>query len=400
MMNIGIDYISMSLFNRKTPPRKTPGPKPSDGMPLDSASEAITNRLPQTSTRATTNTHFYLPDLCSITALLPLILVGQLLALALGIAASRLPDFDWMGFSLLSAEILWIVLIGAALLCRLRPVLTRLSAASGVALCFVTLLLVIATVATAGQWLLSYLTLDWRSSAWIILEQVAVGGILAGLVLRYFYLQQQLNVQQQAQLQATMQAKFQSLQSRIRPHFLFNSMNIIASLIESDPETAERVVEDMSALFHASLSDAEDLVPLTQELSLCERYTNIEQLRLGERLQICWQKNLHSEKHMVPSLCLQPLIENAIYHGVQPLVEGGTIYISIVDADGQLCCTVRNPYTQETANLKRNQGNGMALDNLEQRLHARYGEAARFSIVREPQQFTVTFTIPGTGVAE
>jgi two-component system, LytTR family, sensor histidine kinase AlgZ len=340
------------------------------------------------------NAHFYLPDLCSITALLPLILVGQLLALALSLSASQLPAFDWLRFSLLSSEILWIVLTGAALLCRLRPLLQRVSAASGVALCFTTLISVIALVAIAAQWFLSYLTLDWLNSIWIVTQHVAVGGILSGLVLRYFYLQQQLNVQQQAQMQATMQARFQSLQSRIRPHFLFNSMNIIASLIDSDPETAERVVEDMSELFRASLSDAEDLVPLSQELSLCERYINIEQLRLGERLHVNWQKNLHSDQHMVPSLCLQPLIENAIYHGIQPLVNGGTIDIDILDEHNRLQCTVRNPYTQETANLRRNQGNGMALDNLEQRLRARYGNAAIFSVMREPQQFTVSFTIP------
>ncbi len=187
-------------------------------------------------------------------------------------------------------------------------------------LCFTILLLIIALVAIAGQWLLSYLSLDWHNSIWIVAQHIAVGGILAGLVLRYFYLQQQLYVQQQLQMQATMQARFQSLQSRIRPHFLFNSMNIIASLIDSDPETAERVVEDMSALFRASLSDEEDLVPLAQEISLCERYINIEQLRLGERLHVNWQKNLHNDQHIVPSLCLQPLIENAIYHGIQPLV--------------------------------------------------------------------------------
>ena len=174
------------------------------------------------------NAHFYLPDLCSITALLPLILVGQLLSLALALAASQLPVFNWLRFSLLSTEILWIVLLGAALLCRLRPLLQRISPASGVALCFTALIIVIALVAITGQWFLSYLTLDWRNSVWIVIQHIAVGGILSGLVLRYFYLQQQLNVQQQAQMQATMQARFQSLQSRIRPHFLFNSMNIIA----------------------------------------------------------------------------------------------------------------------------------------------------------------------------
>lgn len=341
---------------------------------------------------AAVSAHFHLPDLCRITALLPLILVGQLLALALTLAVRRPPAFDWLHFSLLATEILWIVLIGAALLCRLRPLLLRMPAAAGVALCFAVLLLAIAVVATGGQWLLASLSLDWRGGMWVVLQHVAVGGIIAGLALRYFYLQQQLHLQQQAQLQALMQARFQSLQSRIRPHFLFNSMNIIASLIDSDPETAEKVVEDMSALFRASLSDAENLVPLGQEISLCERYIHIEQLRLGDRLQVAWDKQLQGDKYLVPSLCLQPLIENAIYHGIQPLVEGGTITIAVHDTGNRLSVCISNPVSGEIANRKR--GNGMALDNLEQRLRVRYGAAASFSVAREAGTFTVSFSIP------
>ncbi len=337
--------------------------------------------------------HFYLPDLCNITALLPLILTGQLLALMLTVANTAPPAFDWLGFSLLSCEILWSVLIGAAALCRLRPLLQRLRATTGVALCFLLLLVVIAAVAAAGQWLLSYLTPNWQSSLWIIVQHLAVGGILSGLVLRYFYLQQQLHLQQQLQMQATLQARFQALQSRIRPHFLFNSMNIIASLIDSDPETAERVVEDMSSLFRASLSDAEDLVPLEQEIQLCQRYIHIETLRLGSRLQVNWQQQLHNPQRPVPSFCLQPLIENAIYHGIQPLRDGGVIDIQLNDDNGQLYCCVQNPLTEDTANIKRS-GNGMALDNLEQRLRARHGNSVQFSVRREAQRFTVSFTLP------
>lgn len=338
-------------------------------------------------------THFYLPDLCSISALLPLILVGQLLAIAISIATTRLPAFNWMGFSLLACEILWIVLIGAAVLCRMRAWLQHFSAATGVALCFISLLAVIALVATAGQWLMAYLSLDWKNGTWTVLQHVTVGGILAGLVLRYFYLQQQLHLQQQAQMRATLQARFQALQSRIRPHFLFNSMNIIASLIDSDPDMAERVVEDLSTLFRASLSDAEDLVPLEHEITLCQRYINIEQLRLGERLQVTWRDTLRNKQYRVPSLCLQPLIENAIYHGIQPLTQGGTIAIDLRDDDEALHCSVQNPCAQDTANMPRS-GNGMALENLEQRLQARFSARATFAIQRDAQHFTVSFSIP------
>ncbi|MEZ5538792.1 MAG: histidine kinase [Pseudomonadales bacterium] len=339
------------------------------------------------------DTYFYLPDLCSITALLPLILVGQLLALVLTLAASPLPAFNWPRFSLLACEILWIVLVGAAVLCRLRPLLPRVTATTGVALCFASLLAVIAAVAIAGQWLMAYLTLNWSQSAWLMIQHLAIGGILSGLVLRYFYLQQQLHLQREIQIRATLQARFQSLQSRIRPHFLFNSMNSIASLIDSDPDTAERVVEDMSALFRASLSAAEDLVALEQEISLCQRYIHIEQLRLGERLQVQWDIQLQNPQVKIPSFSLQPLIENAIYHGIQPLTRGGTINITLSDNNDILRCVVSNPFTEETANIARS-GNGMALENLEQRLKTHYGSAINFSILREKNLFTVQFSIP------
>ncbi len=121
-----------------------------------------------------------------------------------------------------------------------------------------------------------------RAGQWAaIAKQLGIACIIAGMVLRYFYVQQQLREQEQSELQSRIQA----LQSRIRPHFLFNSMNIIASLISVDPETAESVVEDLSELFRASLNDAGNQVLLTEELELCERYVRIEQLRLGDRLK-------------------------------------------------------------------------------------------------------------------
>jgi two-component system sensor histidine kinase AlgZ len=343
--------------------------------------------------------HFYLPDLCSIQALLPLILIGELLALVLTLAGSQMPYFNWPHFSLLSTEILWIVLCGSALLCRLRPWLDRINASQGAVLCYVTLLLVISVISAGGQILLTQLGPDWHIGLWTVIQHVAVGGIIAGLVLRYVYLQQQLHLQQQTQMQTQMQARFQALQSRIRPHFLFNSMNIIASLIDSDPEMAEQVVEDLSALFRASLSDVEDLVPLSAEIALCERYIHIEQLRLGDRLQVQWQKNLHSINHAVPSLCLQPLLENAIYHGIQPLLDGGTIVIQLSDVqlndqNTRLSVRISNPYTQDSALHKT--GNGMALENLEQRLHAHYGAAAQFSVQRDNAQFVVAFSMATT----
>lgn len=338
---------------------------------------------------------FYLPDLCSVQALLPLILTGQLFAVLFSLIKSPPPFFNWFLFALLSIEILWIVMVGAACLCALRPLLKKLLAPAGALLCFVVLLLVIGLLSWAGQRLLAGMGTPVPDDLWPVVQHLVAGGIISGLVLRYFYLQQQLHQQQQLQLEVQMQARFQALQSRIRPHFLFNSMNIIASLIATDPDAAEKVVEDLSALFRASLGNAEDIVPLAHELDLCERYSHIEQLRLGERLQVNWHKTLSSDQHPVPALCLQPLLENAIYHGIQPRVEGGAIDITLSDSNGRLTVEIRNPYDDGHVGLRvGHRGNGMALANLEQRLLSRYGEGAAFSISREAGMFVVEFSIP------
>jgi two-component system sensor histidine kinase AlgZ len=169
-------------------------------------------------------------------------------------------------------------------------------------------------------------------------------------------------------------------------------MNIIASLIHSEPDTAEQVVEDLSTLFRASLGNEGDLVPLTHELDLCERYIHIEQLRLGDRLHVNWHNMLQSNKHLVPSLCLQPLVENAIYHGIQPRVTGGVIDITLSDADQRLSVCISNPYDLYAPASRS--GNGMALNNLEQRLLSRYGKAATFSLSQDQETFVVSFSLP------
>ena len=198
-----------------------------------------------------------------------------------------------------------------------------------------------------------------------------IAGIITGLALRYFYVQQRLRAQEQAELQSRIQA----LQSRIRPHFLFNSMNIIASLIAVDPETAESVVEDLSELFRASLNDAGNRVSVEEELELCRRYVRIEALRLGDRLHMEWDVSGDLTGLRLPMLTLQPLLENAIYHGVQPLPEGGTITVKMWTDEDNLRVTITNPLPPAQAQTHA-EGNKMALDNIRSRLAVLYGDKA------------------------
>lgn len=232
----------------------------------------------------------------------------------------------------------------------------------------------------------------------LLLEQLALAAIIGGVALRYLYLQQQLINQREAELQARIQA----LQSRIRPHFLFNSMNSIASLISIDPNTAERLVEDLSELFRASLAEP-SLTPLARELDLCRHYLAIEQLRLGERLKVDWQLGEFDPQLKIPSLILQPLLENAIVHGVEPLPKGGTITIKLQQTKHQLRLQITNPYPLEklahsTGNSKMaNRHNHMALGNIRHRLVAHYGSSARLSSSAEQGVYSTYIFCPLKG---
>jgi two-component system sensor histidine kinase AlgZ len=345
----------------------------------------------------------FLTDLCSSQSVFLLVLVAELLALLLTISASAgLQHFDWDKLALISVQIQWVVLFSAIALCRLRFWLGRQDHVRAGIASYALVLGITLVLSSAGQWIIygvSGLALvedyEFEFNSWQLLNNMVIAAILGGILLRYLYLQQQLRNQQQAE----MQARIQALQSRIRPHFLFNSMNSIASLIATDPDTAERVVEDLSELFRASLAEP-SLIPLERELSLCKHYLDIEQLRLGRRLQVDWQIGECNKQLKIPSLMLQPLVENAIFHGVEPLPRGGKITVKVSQNDKQLSIVITNPYMLAKKNQPNSEPaqrhNRMALDNIRRRLTAHFGAAARLSSSAENGVFTTYIFCPLT----
>jgi len=308
----------------------------------------------------------FLPDLCKVQSVFTLIIGGELLALALVLADVGVYPVNWQQLGSVSFMVQWIILLSAASLCPLRPFLGRHSIALAGTVSFSLVLLVTLFVSVLGQWISRSGNFDY----WQILTNLLLAGIFAGIVLRYFYIQQQLLEQEEAELKARIQA----LQSRIRPHFLFNCMNSIVSLIGSDPERAEHVVEDLSDLFRASLAEP-GLVPVGHELALCKQYISIEKLRLGPRLKMDWQVGDFPSETRIPSLLLQPIIENAIYHGIQPRVEGGIVEISVQAKGNLLTIVVRNPLVLRVEHMSK-PGNRVALENIRHRLAAYYGDSA------------------------
>ena len=344
---------------------------------------------------------FHLPDLCTVQSLLFIVLAGALLSIVFTLANSQLRHFNWYNFSLIAFFILWVILLNVAVLCQLRPVITRQSLLKGSLISYGLIVTVTLLVSLMAQWLEVFLLGQENGvDYWLVTNQVLIAAILAGVSLRYLYLQEQLHIQQQSELASRIQA----LQSRIRPHFLFNSMNIIASLIETEPKLAERVVEDLSVLFRATLSDANQLVPVKSELDLAKNYLHIEGLRLGDRLKIDWQLDELEPNWVIPHLSIQPLVENAIYHGIQPLAQGGTITVSIKRRDGKIAVQIRNPVPEDalvaTNKDSERKGNSLALENLQRRLAAYYGDEASFSAGKQANEFAVEFICPPNAIRQ
>ena len=314
--------------------------------------------------------HLY-PNLCEGEGLLGLVVTAELLSILVVVVESGIGGFDWLQLGSTSLMALWITLLSAATLCLSRGFLARFSRTLAAGLSFLCILLITALVSLVSQAAMGWLDMG-RSGyvdPWSLLNHVIIAAIPAGILLRHLYLQQMLRAQQRAELESRIQA----LQSRIRPHFLFNSMNIIASLIGSDPEKAESVVEDLSDLFRHALTDNHTLVPLRDELNLCRRYMSIEKLRLGERLRTVWQIDDYGTSVQIPSLTLQPVLENAVYHGIQLIPEGGEIVVTVGRDRDRITIDVENP---RNPRMQHNKGNKMAIENVRTRLQAHFGTTA------------------------
>jgi len=190
---------------------------------------------------------------------------------------------------------------------------------------------------------------------------------------------------------ALVEARLQALQARIRPHFLFNSLNAVLSLIRRDPQRAERSLEDLADLFRTLMSDARQFVRLADEISLLERYAELEQLRLGERLRITWELDGAPPDALLPPLVLQPLLENAVYHGVEPLTGPGEVVVHIMRHGERVLARIENPYLE--AEVQR-AGNRMALENIRERLQLFFDAEARITTAALEGRYRVEIEIP------
>lgn len=318
-------------------------------------------------------------DVCHVGLVLRAVLGVQLL-LALGAAIVARDAGQWIALTVngtvvtMFAVLSWLLAVCAAK--RLWPRLPE-------AVQWGALMLLGAVGALLGFGLLS-LTGDEPPGAWRLLSIAAAGASGAAMLLAW------LKMREHTQRPADALAQLVELQSRIRPHFLFNTLNSAIALVQVDPARAEGVLEDLAELFRVALADASESVTLAEEVELARRYLAIEQIRFGKRLRVVWHLDPEANGARVPPLLLQPLVENAVRHGVEPNDEGGELEVTTVRSGAEVEIRIVNTVGAPA----RTTGHGLALRNVRQRLKLMHDVAARFDIESTGQRFALRILVP------
>jgi len=210
--------------------------------------------------------------------------------------------------------------------------------------------------------------------------------LITGILIGYF------DLRGRALSPALTEARLQALQARIRPHFLFNSINAVLSLMRQEPRRAEQALEDLADLFRVLMADNRQLAPIAREVELAKQYLSIEELRLGDRLRIEWDVGHMPADALIPPLVLQPLLENAIYHGVEPGSGTGDVLVRVERRGDRVLAAIENPWHAAGAGSRA--GNHMALDNIRERLMLFFDDEARLESRVHGARYLVEIEIP------
>ncbi|HEX7113361.1 MAG TPA: histidine kinase [Mizugakiibacter sp.] len=329
-----------------------------------------------------------LPQFCGLPALAAAVGVAELVVLVMALAPASPTSFRALSTASLLA--VWLALLVTVALCKLTPWLQCWAPTRAYLAAWLAIVAIVAA-ASGSVWWLDH-ALDMALTPERALRFVAGNTLLAALLgaalLRYFYVLEQWR----SRLAAVTRAQVEALQARIRPHFLFNSMNTVAALVRVDPDAAERTVEDLAELFRAALGADGRVGTLGEELDLVDRYLAIEQLRLGERLRI--ERNLDALPRALPlpPLLLQPLVENAVLHGVQPRPDGGVVRLAGRVEGGAVVIEIANPLPPDGG--ARTSRNGHGLDSVRRRIGYHFGARASVEVVRDDDRYLVTLRLP------
>lgn len=332
----------------------------------------------------------YLPDFCAPTTVLVILLVAELVAIVLTLTSYE-PGTFLTELSKMSMYVLWLALLGDALLCLLRPWAEKQGNTQAFVICFVLLLamcLLLAEITWQLTGIFGEAVIIDDSHGGFVLRTFAISAIVIALGMRYLY----VSSEWRRSIMIEAESRVSALQAMIRPHFLFNSMNTIASLTRSDPRQAEEAVEDLADLMRANLGGPKDRTTLKAELEIAAIYQRIEKLRLGERLKVRWNVQSLPMRARIPSLTIQPLLENAIYHGIELLPEGGEVVVDGKASDDRLDISITNP--KVPGESRRKSGNQMAMTNIRQRFELAYGGRASVEVSDSDNEFQVRMVFP------
>ncbi|MBE0621720.1 MAG: histidine kinase [Burkholderiales bacterium] len=321
-----------------------------------------------------------LPDFRNLGVAARIVLLGNLAGFAAALIQARDAAQLVQQFAELAIVLETSLLLSLVSLYALSKRLSRLPYAWGVAsvmllaAAWTTLVLINTGVIMEGP-----VTPFGLVRAWVLCA------LLSAFLIAYFFWRNR------AYSPALTEARLQALQARIRPHFLFNSINAVLSLIRSDPKRAEEALEDLAELYRALMQDARRLRTLAEEVTLCRQYLGLEQLRLGERLRVDWEIDAMPADALVPQLLLQPLVENAIFHGIEPGLEPGTVRIHIARDKNQVHLLLTNPYHPD---YQHRVGNRMALANIRERLALQFDVEASLDTEVVGDKFEIRIVLP------
>ncbi len=329
----------------------------------------------------------YPPSFCNWRMVLDIAVVTQISVLLIGLG--RYQGISWQWLSVTSAYGQSLALACAMVVCISRAWLKRMSMRDAWLTSWVLALLTALAFSYSCGVIGSVLGFGPGKAllpAFMLKSTLAVGLVFMAL-LRYLF----VRAQWQRELIAQADARVQALQARIRPHFLFNSLNTIASLIPGEPENAERATMDLADLFRGSMRRADKMIPLSEELQLARKYLDMEQRRIGQRLRVEWSVEELPGAALVLPLILQPLLENALTHGIQPREEGGLVKVYGRAENENIVITITNPMNDvDNVSTVHASGHGMALKNIRKRLELAFdGRASLISSNNEEQFFSV-----------
>lgn len=327
-----------------------------------------------------------LPYLCHGRFIFRAIVLSQAVAVVLAFAPGIITD-PWYRLGIISLFMHWVVLLSTACLCWLRLKLNKLAPMTILSSCTVIFLLItIAISSLAYYWLNAQTIMINQSLPAFLMANSMIAFIISIIAIQFFI----MHSEHSEQLDAQNRSKLSALQARIQPHFLFNSLNTVAELTQIDADSAEKALLDLAALFRAALHVGE-VVPLAQELQLAKQYLSLEQWRLGNRMQVEWQLPQTLPNIKIPALTIQPLLENAVRHGIEGCHDKALLKIQLLESRSAVSFVITNPFQQLSVNRPKN---GIAIENIRQRLKLHYGPNASLTYSVIDNLFRIKLVLP------